>query len=111
MIHWTNVYSATVGNISIATTGVIIIYAVIMNLKKENKAMILQSKYTEVDLKLRIAENRKELFDLAKKRIRSSFDQSLTSLEAESWIAIAKEKGFHELAEEMIIDLQTELSA
>lgn len=73
--------------------------------------MILHSNYTAVDLKLRTAENRQQLFDHYKSFIRAQFDNCHTSLEAESWIALAKEKGYHQLAEEMSIDLQTELSA
>jgi len=73
--------------------------------------MILQSKYTSVDLKLRVAENRQMLFDHIKSYIRHAFDNCHTSLEAESLIALAKEKGYHEMAEEMAIDLQTELTA
>lgn len=74
--------------------------------------MILHSKYTEVELKLQIAENRQMLFNKIKNEIRGAFDSPvLTELEAQAWIAIAKERGLHELAEEMSIDLQTELSA
>lgn len=73
--------------------------------------MILHSKYTPVDLKLRVSENRQQLFNHVKNAIRKAFDNSRTSLEAESWIALAKEKGYHEMAEEMANDLQTELSA
>lgn len=73
--------------------------------------MIVRSKYTEVDLKLRTAENRQMLFEDVKTLIRRAFDRAVTSLEAESFIILAKEKGYHEMAEEMAIDLETELSA
>jgi hypothetical protein len=73
--------------------------------------MIVHSNYTAVDLKLRTAENRQMLYEDVKTLIRRAFDRAVTSLEAESFIILAKEKGYHEMAEEMAQDLQTELSA
>lgn len=73
--------------------------------------MILKSTYTDLDLKLRVADNRQELFDATKRLIRNGFDRAITSLEAESWIALAKEKGYNEMVEEMVSDLETELTA
>jgi hypothetical protein len=53
--------------------------------------------------------NRKLLQNNITDYIRKAFDNAATSLEAESWITIAIEYGFKDLAAEMKTDLQNEL--
>lgn len=64
---------------------------------------------TPEQLEARNAQNREMLALNTELYIRKSFNASLISLEAESWIAIAKEQGFNDLATELENDLRFEL--
>lgn len=65
--------------------------------------------HTTKERAIRNVQNREMLGLNTQIYIRKSFDNALTSLEAESWITIAKEQGLNELASEMKRDLQFEL--
>lgn len=70
---------------------------------------MLKRNFTESEKVERNKINR-EILDLqVHSTIRNSFDKSRTTLEAESWIAIARERGLCMLADAMEIDLQNEL--
>ena len=70
---------------------------------------MIQLTSTPAQKKQRDYVNKKLLQYDIERLIRSKFDKATLSLEAESWITIAKEMGFIETAEQMEADLQHEL--
>lgn len=70
---------------------------------------MIHTESTTKERAIRNVQNRELLKFNNQRYIRQSFDEAITSLEAESWITIAKEQGFNDLASEMKSDLETEL--
>lgn len=70
--------------------------------------MILITTATAEDQATRNQLNREILSLTTQNFIRNEFNKSRTSIEAESWIVIAKEQGFENLSAEMQLDLETE---
>lgn len=71
--------------------------------------MILTTDKTAAEQEQENAYNQELLVHYIKSYIRDRFDKTVLQHTAESWITIAKEQGFNDLATEMESDLQTEL--
>jgi len=70
---------------------------------------MLISKHTPEEQAVRDNQNREMLRLCTQIYIRQSFGLAKTTMEAESWITIAQEQGFIEMALEMQQDLNFEL--
>lgn len=70
---------------------------------------MLISNHTPQELEERNVINRVLLMMATALYIRNSFIKAPQTMEAESWIAIAREQGFIKLADELQNDLETEL--
>jgi hypothetical protein len=66
---------------------------------------LLQSDYSPVDLSKRVATNNILLTDLVALEIRKRFDGAITTLEADSWIQVARNYQLDWLVAEMVADL------
>lgn len=70
---------------------------------------MIHTENTTKEIAIRNVQNRELLKLNTELYILKSCEKALTSLEAESWITIAREQGLNELASQMKRDLEFEL--
>lgn len=70
---------------------------------------MLITSHTPQEKAMRDSLNREMLALNNQRYIRTSFDGAITTSEAQSWITIAMEQGYFDMALEMADDLKTEI--